>query len=1075
MSTHIFDNITLKQILTLDTTGTLVSKNTDLQIVGDAGRHIILTTSGNGNIRQSNGATSKTAFVGSSQSNYTLGQNKIQLFQIILPSAVAAGDVKIYIKISDQLSGIRFEEYRGTLQMVDMTLFQLAVCGNMSTNLGSSGMTAFNNVNAAGAAIVTFQYTISVANNCNLNIWYFVEWLGDTNATVSGMTSQPVNISSVLVSASASSGAILNTIGTIISLPNSATSASYLSQFIDDITPPLYTAINSNTNALTNVNSVITSQSGSLLSENAIILGHTGSLASVSSSITSLNSVLIANTNSLSAVNLTINAESASLTSLTSAIAPLSNLGTYIANSLTTLNQITVANSASISSLQNMIQTTSANGTSASANITNLNAFTVTASQNLLSIQSTLSVVQINETSLSGSISSVSSFVGSSLGGIQLINSSLTTAVNYLQTGFSYLSASVSSSSGILNTVSSQLSTVSTAVINLQTGQTQQAGSLTFIAASVSSQNALIVQSNASLSNSISIAQTALSLMSSSISGNTSSISSITVAVSSSTGTILTGSISAQYGSVSQAYTGNLVSGTISTQKLITTGGQLSLTAGGANANSYTALAAAADASGAMTMFMNGSARTSDGGTLTGTIRNDAGGDMRFITSNTQGLYLQASSGFLGVNTSTPAYTVDVTSGTIAAGALNLPGSNTVNFGSDNLTKAAFAGNIGYQLATANALDIYGAGSAVGSRSVKLWDNVQVPGTMNAQQLGINTSTPSTSVDVNGSARVSGSLSLVSQTDYGFNMFNSSTNNANGYLHTLVATCASLSVGEASLLQIGQANSTNNAGYLGFVYNSAGASSNFMTVGLYASDKILNVTAARNVGINTTTPSYSLDVTGSCRITGPLTVGGAFSLVPPGTIHQYGGPSAPSGFLMCDGSAVSRTVYATLFNVISTLYGSGDGSSTFNIPNLMGKVAVGYNSSDTNFNSYGKTAGEAFHTLTSKEMPAHNHTVNDPGHTHGVTQAPHTHSSTVYPTTFDVQGNGKYCHAWCDGGYDPSYTVNAYSTRSITTTESSGTISVNNAQSTIGVNNTGQDQSHNNLQPYLVLAYIIKV
>lgn len=58
------------------------------------------------------------------------------------------------------------------------------------------------------------------------------------------------------------------------------------------------------------------------------------------------------------------------------------------------------------------------------------------------------------------------------------------------------------------------------------------------------------------------------------------------------------------------------------------------------------------------------------------------------------------------------------------------------------------------------------------------------------------------------------------------------------------------------------------------------------------------------------------------------------SLMPTGTVLPYGGSSAPTGFLMCDGSAVSRTDYADLFDVIGTTYGSGDGSTTFNLPNL---------------------------------------------------------------------------------------------------------------------------------------------
>lgn len=66
--------------------------------------------------------------------------------------------------------------------------------------------------------------------------------------------------------------------------------------------------------------------------------------------------------------------------------------------------------------------------------------------------------------------------------------------------------------------------------------------------------------------------------------------------------------------------------------------------------------------------------------------------------------------------------------------------------------------------------------------------------------------------------------------------------------------------------------------------------------------------------------------------------------MPPGAVIPYAGKSAPYGWLICDGSAVSRTTYADLFEVIGTTFGSGDGSTTFNLPDLRGRVAVGVDS-----------------------------------------------------------------------------------------------------------------------------------
>ena len=95
---------------------------------------------------------------------------------------------------------------------------------------------------------------------------------------------------------------------------------------------------------------------------------------------------------------------------------------------------------------------------------------------------------------------------------------------------------------------------------------------------------------------------------------------------------------------------------------------------------------------------------------------------------------------------------------------------------------------------------------------------------------------------------------------------------------------------------------------------------------------------------------------------------------PVGSISLFAGTTAPTGWLICDGSAVSRTTYANLFSVIGTTYGTGDGSTTFNIPNLKGKVPVGLDSGDTSFDTIGETGGEKTHTLTTNEMPTHAHT-----------------------------------------------------------------------------------------------------
>lgn len=95
--------------------------------------------------------------------------------------------------------------------------------------------------------------------------------------------------------------------------------------------------------------------------------------------------------------------------------------------------------------------------------------------------------------------------------------------------------------------------------------------------------------------------------------------------------------------------------------------------------------------------------------------------------------------------------------------------------------------------------------------------------------------------------------------------------------------------------------------------------------------------------------------------------------LPIGTQVAYGGTVPPTGWLICDGSAVSRTTYAELFKVIGTSYGAGDGSTTFNLPNKKGRVSAGYDSTNSKFNAIGKKLGEETHTLTVEELAEHNH------------------------------------------------------------------------------------------------------
>lgn len=93
----------------------------------------------------------------------------------------------------------------------------------------------------------------------------------------------------------------------------------------------------------------------------------------------------------------------------------------------------------------------------------------------------------------------------------------------------------------------------------------------------------------------------------------------------------------------------------------------------------------------------------------------------------------------------------------------------------------------------------------------------------------------------------------------------------------------------------------------------------------------------------------------------PSALGGqaAISFLPAGSMVDFAGTTAPSGWLMCDGAAVSRTVYASLFSALGTAYGSGDGSTTFNLPDYRGRFARYLDNMGTLAGAAGRDTGRA--------------------------------------------------------------------------------------------------------------------
>ena len=180
-------------------------------------------------------------------------------------------------------------------------------------------------------------------------------------------------------------------------------------------------------------------------------------------------------------------------------------------------------------------------------------------------------------------------------------------------------------------------------------------------------------------------------------------------------------------------------------------------------------------------------------------------------------------------------------------------------------------------------------------------------------------------------------------------------------------------------------------------------------------------------------------------------------IMPVGTVTQTARITAPTGWLLCEGQNVSRTEYARLFDAIGTVYGAGNGTTTFTLPNLKGRIPVGKDSSQTEFDALGETGGAKTHTLSISEMPSHTHIQDAHNHTMG--------TLNLYANIGDVKNGTTNLDDWAGSDGPLSATnvkVGQYWSGSMGTTAATN-------------QNTGGGGSHNNLQPYIVLNYMIKV
>jgi microcystin-dependent protein len=180
------------------------------------------------------------------------------------------------------------------------------------------------------------------------------------------------------------------------------------------------------------------------------------------------------------------------------------------------------------------------------------------------------------------------------------------------------------------------------------------------------------------------------------------------------------------------------------------------------------------------------------------------------------------------------------------------------------------------------------------------------------------------------------------------------------------------------------------------------------------------------------------------------------SQFPTGVVQMYGGSTAPTGWILCNGTAVSRTTYASLFAVCSTAFGTGDGSTTFNVPDFRGRTPIGVGTgSGLTARTLGSNYGAETSTLSSSNIPSL---------TTGNISADHTHTPQIAGTTLS---NGQQGFVALGGGYQGFLTINYGDGGAIGTTSSS---SANHTHTYTNASPTATAI----LSPCLGINYIIK-
>lgn len=364
--------------------------------------------------------------------------------------------------------------------------------------------------------------------------------------------------------------------------------------------------------------------------------------------------------------------------------------------------------------------------------------------------------------------------------------------------------------------------------------------------------------------------------------------------------------------------------------------------------------------------------------------------------------------------------------------------------------------------------------NVAGSQSFLIFDTSN-------NRMGILNASPATTLDVNGTAQVSGLLTATS------GVATNTIQPSSGSSLNILPAGGAVTIGNQSAMTtqiVFQQNTTTNGymtmnrggfvqGLFGFQFGPTTGTINTPAGGTGAVIGWNSVTPGNNdfelilgrgnnanggsfriygtSGAGQQTPTNQLlrlDQQGNLSVPGTITAAtGGGNTVPVGSITMYIATTAPTGWLVCDGSPYSTTgTYAALFALIGTTYGS-NGAGTFRVPDLRSRVPVGYGQGTglTNRNLADASGAETV-ALDMTQMPPHNHNVRDLGHAHAYIEC--------------NEGGGGYAAANGDNGTNRF--LNRYAASTTT------------AVAAIAQDSVGGGLPHNNMQPFLVVNYIIK-